>query len=150
LLVVHIFYIIEASIETEYTQGFHVAIMNSRLRDYAEITPLDRAIVSQGGRTAMTDTLPQQLWLSKIKPSPSRDTRLEELTKENGYLREELAMMKDIQNSTTIFLERAIEAQRILEEGLKDIQRKRSKAEGRLLRYWGIVPQSKDTEFRVI
>jgi hypothetical protein len=124
--------------------------MNRRIEEYAEITPLDCEIFSRGGRTSMTDTLPQQLWLSKTKPCPSRDMRLEELTKENGYLREEIAMMKEIQSSTMIFLERAIEAQRMLEEGLKDIQRKRYQAEGRLLRYWGIVPPSKSTEFRVI
>jgi hypothetical protein len=124
--------------------------MNRRIEEYAEITPLDREIFSRGGRTSMTDTLPQQLWLSKTKPSPSRDTRLEELTKENGYLREELAMMKEIQSSTMTFLERAVEAQRMLEEGLRDIQRKRCQVEGRLLRYWGIVPPSKGTEFRVI
>lgn len=64
--------------------------------------------------------------------------RIHELTRENGYLREELVMYKDVSRAMRELQERTRKAHQILHEALQDTTRKLARSERRLLDYWGI------------
>ncbi len=64
--------------------------------------------------------------------------RIHELTRENGYLREELAMYKDTRTALRELQERTKQAHQILNDALQDVSRRLARSERRLLDYWGV------------
>ena len=64
--------------------------------------------------------------------------RIHELTRENGYLREELAMYKDTRTALRELQERTKQAHQILNNALQDVSRRLARSERRLLDYWGV------------
>lgn len=78
-------------------------------------------ILSHGGTTLTADYLPHKLRKTKGLPPPSAFTRIEELTRENGYLRKELALHHE--NCTTLmtFYAKSIEAHAVLQQALENV-----------------------------
>ncbi len=64
--------------------------------------------------------------------------RIHDLTRENGYLREELAMYKDTRTALRDLQERSKQAHQILHHALQDLSRRLARSEKRLLDYWGV------------
>lgn len=64
--------------------------------------------------------------------------RIHDLTRENGYLREELAMYKDTRTALLDLQERTKQAHQILHNALQDLSRRLARSEKRLLDYWGV------------
>ncbi len=64
--------------------------------------------------------------------------RIHELTRENGYLREELAMYKETRGALRDLQEKSKKAHQILNDALQDVSRKIARSERRLLDYWGV------------
>ena len=100
------------------------------------ITPLDHFISQNGGTTSAIDMLPHQLQRSKVRPTIQE--RIEELTRENGRLRQELALHNETYTATIALYTKAQEAFTILQDALRNISEKRTMSEKSLLDYWGI------------
>jgi hypothetical protein len=103
-----------------------------------EVTPLDHAIARHHGTTSNLDCLPHRLRISKEQVSATPMQRIHELTRENGYLREELAMYKDTRTALRELQERTKQAHQILNDALQDVSRRLARSERRLLDYWGV------------
>lgn len=103
-----------------------------------EVTSLDHQILSHGGTTSTVDYLPHRLRKTKELPPPSAVTRIEELTRENGYLRKELALHHENRTTLMTLYAKSIEAHAILQQALENILQKVALSETELLRHWGI------------
>ncbi len=103
-----------------------------------EITPLDHTIERHNGTTSNLDCLPHRLRISKQQTAVSPMQRIHELTRENGYLREELAMYKETRGALRDLQEKSKKAHQILNDALQDVSRKIARSERRLLDYWGV------------
>lgn len=101
-----------------------------------EINPLDHRIGIHGGTTSNLEYLPHRL---KVNKHPvSLEDRIRDLTRENGYLRQELALHKDIRRTLLELKDKTDKAQLYLRDALQDASSKVSRGEQRLLHYWGI------------
>lgn len=124
-----------------YPQGttrLHSSIYRQRpLPDRPEeVNPLDHRIGTHGGTTSNLEYLPHRLKVNK-HPVSSED-RIRDLTRENGYLRQELALHKDIRRTLLELKEKTEKAQFYLHDALQDASSKMARGEQRLLDYWGI------------
>ena len=104
----------------------------------AEITPLDHYISSSGGTTSTIENLPHRLQITKRQPRPTTGKRLEELVRENGYLRQELALQKELLDAMVTLHGKTVDAYKTLKLALREISQKRMQSEQRLLEYWGL------------
>lgn len=97
---------------------------------------LDHIIAQKGGTTCAIDLLPSRLREAKYE-IPSLTTRLEELTKENGRLREEAACHEKVRDSFIQFYSKTLEAYRILHLSISELSGRLVEAENELADYWG-------------
>ena len=88
--------------------------------ELVEVTPLDHCIAMHGGTTSTIDMLPHRLDIIKRRPPQSLSEKLVELTREVGYLREELARYKEVQNAMGLLYTKTVEAFELLEHGLEE------------------------------
>ena len=109
-----------------------------RKAETPEVSLLDHRIFTHGGTTSVIDSLPSQLNLRKRRAHPPPSKELEELTRENGYLREELALHQETRLAITKLHRKTIEAYQILQNALQEMSQKVATSEERLLQYWGI------------
>ena len=86
----------------------------------AEITPLDHHIVMRGGTTSTIDMLPHRLDITKKRPPQSLPENLMELTYEIGYLRQEIARYKEVQEAIGFLYAKTVEAFQLLEHGIEE------------------------------
>ena len=103
-----------------------------------EITNLDARIAQAGGTSSRIELQPHRLRQAKIQPPPSAATQLDDLVRENGYLRQEIVFYQESRNAMLAFHSQALEAYRGLQSALKEVSEKLAMAEGRLEKYWGI------------
>ena len=85
--------------------------------DY-EVTALDHQIGDHGGTTSTLDYLPHRLRLTKEKKPETLKGHIEELTREIGYLRQELAYYKDTRKVLMKFYESIDESHRMIGNAL--------------------------------
>ena len=88
--------------------------------DAAEITPLDHYIVMCGGTTSTIDMLPHRLNIMKKQPPQSLLENLMELTYEIGYLRQEIARYKEVQDAMGLLYTKTVEAFQLLEHAMEE------------------------------
>jgi len=110
-------------------------------RDTVHITPLDYHIAQHGGLTASIERLPHLLQNAKSKTTTDTNQRLEELVRENGRLREEIAFHQDTQRALMSSYTASVEAFETLKESLQVTSERMLMSEQRLLKYWGIEPE---------
>ncbi|KAL8706135.1 MAG: hypothetical protein Q9201_000770 [Fulgogasparrea decipioides] len=91
-----------------------------------------------------TRNLPERLKISKSKDAVSPAKRIEELTREVGCLRQELAHYKETQAVLTDFLQSIKKFRNGLQSCLDDTSRDLSIAEQPLREYWGLDSGGKD------
>ena len=113
-----------------------------------EITTLDHRIHTRGGTTSNLDCLPHRLKIDKKQPTSSEQS-IRELTRENGYLRQELALYKDIRLVLFDLQEKTKQANLTLQDALRDVTRKVARGEQRLLNYWGVHIDDGNEEIKV-
>ena len=116
----------------------------------AEVTALDHHIASRGGTTSKIEKLPSQIQLSKCRSPLNRGERIEELTRENGYLRQELALYEDTRDAMVCLHVKTTKAYKLLQEGLQELSQKIVLSERSLLDYWGIDLNDEGMEVTVI
>ena len=102
------------------------------------VASVDHWIGQGGGTTSTLEFLPHRLKISKAKTTVTMEQRIEELTRENGYLRQELAYHKDTQVAIMGLYDSAKTAVRRLQESLEEASRRIAMSENRLLEYWTI------------
>lgn len=103
-----------------------------------EITSLDARIAQAGGTSSRLELLPNRLRETKLQPSTSAAIHLEDLTRENGYLRQEIVFYQESRNAMLAFHSQTLEAYKGLQSALKELSEKLALADSRLERYWGI------------
>ena len=103
-----------------------------------EITNLDARIAQAGGTSSRVELLPHRLRATKLRPSTSMAMHLEDLTRENGFLRQEIVFYQESRNAMLAFHNQTFEAYNRLQSALKELSEKMALAEGRLEKYWGI------------
>ena len=96
----------------------------------------------------MANTLPYQLQHNKIYPSPQE--RIEELTRENGRLRQELAFYSKKHTDTVALYTKALKALKALQDALHEIAEKQGMSEKSLLNYWGILVEEFNPEIAIL
>jgi len=116
----------------------------------AEVTALDHCIASRGGTTSKIEKLPSQIQVTKYRSPPNRDQRIEELTRENGYLRQELALYEETRDAMVSLHTKTTKAYKLLREGLQELSEKVALSEKSLLEYWGIDLNDEGMEVTVI
>jgi hypothetical protein len=116
----------------------------------AEVTALDHCIASRGGTTSKIEKLPSQIQVTKYRSPPNRDQRIEELTRENGYLRQELALYEETRDAMVSLHAKTKKAYKLLREGLQELSEKVAVSEKSLLKYWGIDLNDEGMEVTVI
>lgn len=115
-----------------------------------EVTALDHHIASRGGMTSKIEKLPSQLQLNKTCPPPTWSQQIEELTRENGYLRQELAHHQEMQCAMITLHTKTVRAYKVLQEGLQKLSQQVAGSEKRLLEYWGINLGNEGVEVTVL
>ncbi|MCJ1313784.1 hypothetical protein MMC25_007464 [Agyrium rufum] len=134
------------------------------------LSPLDHKIAQGGGTTSAFDTLPQRIQQSK-KHKPSASERIKELTYENGYLREEIAILRGNQRGAIAFQEDVCKAVGLagnallqvkkavqqVETGVQQVENSMQQKsdtqllmDRRLLDYWEIKEPDFDLEHRIL
>ena len=100
------------------------------------VTPLDNRISQLGGTTSTLECLPQRLRIAKSSRRVSPQQRIEELIRENGHLRQELAYHKDTRVACLKFFEATRHAQQLLHNAIAEMSRKAAISEQRFENYW--------------
>lgn len=116
----------------------------------AEVSALDHRIASAGGTTSKIEKLPNQIQVTKYHSPPNCDRRIEELTRENGYLRQELAFYQETRDAMVSLHAKTTKAYKLLREGLQELSEKVALSERSLLEYWGIDLNDEGMEVTVI
>ena len=102
-----------------------------------EISDLDAIINKAGGRTARTDLLPHEVRRTK-NAQVNNHVRIEELTRENGMLRQEIAFLRRMINAMRAFHNQVQRASNVMQDGFQDLRRQTAEHEGDLLQIYGI------------
>jgi predicted acylesterase/phospholipase RssA len=110
----------------------------SRISSDYEVTALDHLIGDHGGTTSTLECLPHRLRLTKEKEPETLKEHIEKLTRENGYLRQELAYYKETREILMRLYGSINESHRLMEDALCEASKGFATSEQRLLEYWGI------------
>lgn len=103
-----------------------------------EITSLDARIAQAGGTSSRVELQPHRLRQTKIQHHDTATAQLEDLIRENGYLRQEIVFYQESRNAMLAFHSQALEVYQGLHSAMKELSEKLAKAEGRIEKYWGI------------
>lgn len=103
-----------------------------------DVTTLDHHISKDGGTTSTLEYLPHRLKISKQRQPLSLKEQIEELTRENGYLRQELAYHKDTRETLMKLYKHVQESNQRVENALRETSEGIAISEQQLLDYWGI------------
>lgn len=102
-----------------------------------EITSLDARIADAGGTSSRVELQPHRLRQSKQHRVSTR-SRVEDLTRENGYLRQEIVFYQESRNAMLAFHNQVLEVYQGLQAALKGLSEKMASAESRIEEYWGV------------
>jgi hypothetical protein len=102
----------------------------------AEITSTDHRIALVGGLTSTTERLPQNM--KKTKTPSDLNQRLEELTRENGRLRQEVCHAQEQAQALLALYTKSVDAQRILREATQTTSDRLLHSDNKLMRYFGV------------
>ena len=111
-----------------------------------EITVLDARIARAGGTTSRLELQPYRLQEAKTQRNKSRSAEMEDLTRENGHLRQEIVFYQESRNAMLSFHHDVMEGYQVLQTALRELSEKMARAESRIERYWGVPLTGKDRE----
>lgn len=100
-----------------------------------DVTALDHQIARHGGTTSTLDNLPHRMKQGK-EDHQSREQHLVSLTRENGYLRQELAYYKDTREVLMQLYDAVRQSHQELKIALDQASRGVAISEQRLIKYW--------------
>jgi len=103
-----------------------------------EIDSMDARIALAGGTSARTELQPHRLRQEKNRVGRTLQTEMEDLIRENGYLRQEIAFYKESRIALLAFHSQTMESFQNLQSASKELSESMALAEGRLEKYWGI------------
>lgn len=103
-----------------------------------EITDLDARIAKGGGTSSSLDMLPVNLHETKNSDRRKSKKPVDDLVRENGYLRQEIVYYKESRIAMLEFHSKVMEAFQVLQRATQDLSEKMALSEGRILEYWGI------------
>ncbi len=103
-----------------------------------EIDSIDIRIVLTSGTSAKTELQPHRLRQEKNHVGRTLPTEMEDLIRENNYLRQEIAFYKESRIALLAFYNQTIELFQTLQSALKELSENIALAEGKLKKYWGI------------
>lgn len=103
-----------------------------------DVTPLDHRIAQNGGTTSRLERLPYRLRKFKSENDVELERRIEELTRENGRLREELAFHEGAHRALRSLFVQTKDAYELLRGALQGASERLVNSEGTLLSFWGI------------
>lgn len=106
------------------------------------ITPIDHLILANGGTTTALERLPHQMQKSKKQPYAD----VEEMVREIGRLRQEVAHQQDINQAMLELHQKTLQAFDLLQAGLHQFSDTVARADDRLSRYWGFRSDLSQTE----
>ena len=116
--------------------------MYHRLQEVAkhppEISKLDARIAEHGGTSSRLEMLPDRLQKSKVAMPQGYQQQLDALIRENGYLRQEISYHEESRSAMLHFHNQVLEAHRNLQAALDELKKNVARAEGRILRFWGV------------
>ncbi|KAL9128170.1 MAG: hypothetical protein Q9217_003095 [Psora testacea] len=92
-----------------------------------EITSLDARIARAGGTSSRLELQPHRLREIKAQPCTA-GSQLNDLIRENGYLRQEIVFYQESRNSMLAFHSQSLEAYHGLQKALRDLSEKSEKA----------------------
>jgi hypothetical protein len=75
-----------------------------------EITNLDARIARAGGTSSRIELQPHRLHQTKIQPCKSTAAQFNDLTRKNGYLRQEIMLYQESRNAILEFYSQTLEA----------------------------------------
>ena len=104
----------------------------------AEVTVLDHCIASAEDTTSKIKKLSSQIQITKCCSLSNHDQRIEELTCENGYLCQELALYQETHDVMVSLHVKTTKAYKLLWEDLQELSEKVALLKKSLLEYWGI------------
>ena len=110
------------------------------------MTPLDSRIGNLGGTTSTLECLPHRLRISKSSQPIPLEQRIEELTREAGHLRQELAYHKETRAACMKFFDATNQAQQNLQNAIVEMSRKVAISEQRFENYWKSQPDGGNWE----
>ncbi len=103
-----------------------------------EITDLDARIAKGGGTSSSLDLLPVNLHEAKDPRRRKPQRSVDDLVRENGYLRQEIVYYKESRNAMLEFHSRVMEAFQVMQRATDVLSGKMALSEGGILEYWGI------------
>ncbi|KAI9736719.1 MAG: hypothetical protein M1834_000923 [Cirrosporium novae-zelandiae] len=106
----------------------------------AEVTSLDHRIARHGGTSSGLEILRHRVEKAKRDPQPDYSKRIEELVRENGYLRQEISYFKETRQGLLDLHATTIDIYQQLERALQTLSEKVAMSERDMLEYWGIKP----------
>ena len=123
--------------------------MNRPRGNLIEITTTDHRIALVGGQTLATERLPKNL--KKTKEASDLYQRVEELTRENGRLREEVYHAREQAQALLSLYTKSVDAQRILREATQETSDRLLHADNQFMRYFGVdIDDAAQKDFTVL
>ena len=103
-----------------------------------ELTTLDARIARAGGTSSTIELQSHRLQQSKEHDQKSEGARLEELVRENGYLRQEIVFYQESRNAMMAFHNQMLQAYHMQQSALRELSNNMALADGHLEQYWGV------------
>lgn len=99
---------------------------------------MDARIADAGGTSSRIELQHHRLRQAKTHDTRSIAAQLEDLVRENGYLRQEIAFYQESRNAMLAFHHQTLQSFHMMQSALRELSDRMALAEGRLERYWGI------------
>lgn len=115
-----------------------------------EITSLDARIANAGGTSSRVELQPHRLRETKTQRFTSTTAQIDDLIRENGYLRQEIVFHQESRNGMLAFHNEILDVYQGLQSALKALSEKMARAEGRIERYWGVPTGSDNKDVTVV
>ncbi|KAI9732149.1 MAG: hypothetical protein M1834_004245 [Cirrosporium novae-zelandiae] len=115
-----------------------------------EVTSLDHLIATHGGTTSTLQMSPRALQKAKDTPTGTPNSRLEELVREVGSLRQEIVYHQEVRAALLQLHEKTTRAFEILQYALQDMSEKVAASEKRFSEYWGIDLDAETAEIPIM
>ena len=126
--------------------------MNRRPQEQTppEITDLDARIAKGGGTSSNLEMLPIYLRESKELQRHRGKRLVDDLVRENGYLRQEIVYYKEARNAMLEFHSQVMATLQVLQRAREVLSEKMARSEGEILEYWGIDISEGDDDLTVL
>ena len=113
-----------------------IGMKSRRMHLPEEILDIDRKIAELGGWTTTLEDLPENLELSKTKTPRTQKAEIDELTRQVGYLRQEIMHLKTYRAAFLRLQHKTQSTMGMLQETLTEVNGMVAEANTNTLQYW--------------